>query len=1495
MITSTFLSRLLTCVALVVLICAANASADMVSVRFLSQGQLVSLERPVPIGMAPAEAAVRALVAGPTQAEMAMGISSRIPAAASVNSLVISGDSAEVDLSAQVCVGLNEAGLETIFDQFRTTLGDFSSILSVKLTSGGKLLSSYLSPVGPVASVARVQAQEPVVNAIGLAGKNICVGPSHGRFWNGSGWYWQRTLTCGWGEAALEDLLSIKLVKFLRQYLTQDGATFVAPRQLDDGYGNDPDTGLPWYEMCAESWLHHAGAPSSVWASSSGNTGNDMDADRSSDDIRARPLWADYNNTDIYIACHTNAGGGGLATGTETYYDTAMEHPAHVANSLSLATNVQNNVRDAIRSTFDEEPNWADRLVKNSAGGFGEIRIPDRPAILIELAFHDDCTRDALYLTQDDFFKSVAEWGLYKGVCAYFGNTPTWDKYSCEYVSDTIPETMTPGQVYNVSVTLLNRGVVWLSTRGFKLAATANNDSWFKSVSNVSPPAAIKPGDTCTLNFQLTGPIVGGTRTTEWRMVRSGFSTGFGPTITKSVDAGTVVDTDPPTVPQNLRMTSRTITSISVAWDASSDAGSEVEGYTLYRNGVAIGMFSGTTTTYNDTGRTMNTSYTYEVDAFDAFNNRSVKSDPLVVSTLNDIEPPTVPQNVHSTSIKSSTVSLAWDASSDAMTSVAGYTVYRNGASIGSVTGTTFTDTGRTQNTSYTYEVDAYDIVNNRSAKSDPLIVTTSPDAEPPTVPQNLRTTAVTYKNVAIAWDASTDNIALTGYTVYRNGTSIATTTATTYNDTTVAQSTTYTYEVDAYDEAANRSAKSNPVTVNTPIQATWGPYTLSQYRTIYSTAYQNASLTIGWYTTTAGTGAARSVLKATDAQMATMPAQPSISGATFMVTFTRASIYSTTANAPLNIFRVGQTWTAAGVLWNAPWAAGGNYASVGTASQACAYPAEGYVYTFTPTGTNGWFPYGVMMKSDTEASISYRKKFVTTSPTLAVTYVPPTPTIRSWAYLGHYAQGVAGDHVLRLNTTDQVSGTYGGIAVTEANIAPGVADGATGPSYGNLYGTYQWKTGTATNDVVNLLSAPFYNVGAKDNGTTYAAVYVYNSGATNANVYLGIGSDDDVKVYLNGTNVGSYAGATGRGAVADQDFYGPKTLNAGWNRLVVKVENGTGGYALYARFANADRTALAGITTYTADATAPTNPTGCTEAGGAVNDTLQHTVSAPSFTWTGAADPQGAGEGVSGVRGYRVYFGADPAGVPTTYQTGATKAPGAQADGTYYLRVITVDYALNESPATTLFTFRKDSFVAGAKKQADTAPVIMEPEIVTTVVGDGFYMEESDRSSGIKVVWSGSPVSVGDIVSVNGTMATNTNFERQIVASSVTTGGTGSVEPLLMTNKAVGGTDWLYNSGTGAGQRGVLDGVGLNNIGLLVRTSGTVAAVGLDYIIINDGSAAREGSVVNGIRIDCAGLTKPIVGQNVIVSGISTISNVRGNLYRCILVTTQDQISTSP
>lgn len=601
-----------------------TASAGTVAVRFFSNDVLILVDRQIQAGMAPAESAVRALVAGPNIEELSMEITSRIPVGVSISKLSMSDTSAEIDFSAEILAGLDEAGLQAIFDQFRTTLGDFPSIAAIKLTCAGKPLSSYLAPTPEVGEPA---AAKPIsINGVGLSGRNITIGPSHGRYWNGSGWYWQRSDPCGFGEAVLEDTNSIRLCQFLYQYLAQDGATVHCPRELNEANCcHDGGTGLAWWKMCAQSWLRANGLPCSVWASYSGNCGADSAVGRSSDDIRARPLFADYRGSDIYIAHHTNAGGGGTANGTETFRDTAMEHSAHVGNSLNLANAVQSNVMTAIREMYDG--NWSNRGVKDAAGSFGEIRIPNRPAILIELAFHDNCSRDASYLT-DDFFRSVAEWGLYKGVCAYFGNTPTWDRYSDEYVSDTIPTTMQAGHTYNVSVTFRNRGISWFTSRGFRLGAAGDSDP-FTSFTRVDISGQVKPGSAYTFNFTMTAPSSGGTFTTDWRMVRDGYAW-FGPTVTKTVTIAPTDDTQAPTVPQNLRRTAAASSSITLAWDASTD-NYGVAGYRVYRNGAQVGTAAGTS--YTDSGLAANTGYSYEVDAYDGTPNYSARSTSFATGT----------------------------------------------------------------------------------------------------------------------------------------------------------------------------------------------------------------------------------------------------------------------------------------------------------------------------------------------------------------------------------------------------------------------------------------------------------------------------------------------------------------------------------------------------------------------------------------------------------------------------------------------------------------------------------------------------------------------------------------------------------------------------------------------------------------------------------------------------------------------------------------------
>jgi chitinase len=83
-------------------------------------------------------------------------------------------------------------------------------------------------------------------------------------------------------------------------------------------------------------------------------------------------------------------------------------------------------------------------------------------------------------------------------------------------------------------------------------------------------------------------------------------------------------------------------------------------------------------------------------------------------------------------------------------------------------------------------------------------------DTTPPSAPSNLRVTGTTSSSISLAWNASTDNVGVTGYDVYRGGTRVTTTSGTSYTDGGLAASTTYAYTVYARDAAGNVSTASN-------------------------------------------------------------------------------------------------------------------------------------------------------------------------------------------------------------------------------------------------------------------------------------------------------------------------------------------------------------------------------------------------------------------------------------------------------------------------------------------------------------------------------------------------------------------------------------------------------------------------------------------------------------------------------------------------------------
>ncbi|MEO6513404.1 MAG: galactose oxidase-like domain-containing protein [Candidatus Saccharimonadales bacterium] len=121
-----------------------------------------------------------------------------------------------------------------------------------------------------------------------------------------------------------------------------------------------------------------------------------------------------------------------------------------------------------------------------------------------------------------------------------------------------------------------------------------------------------------------------------------------------------------------------------------------------------------------------------------------------------------------------------------------------------------------------------------------------APDTTPPSAPANLNANAVSPNQVNLSWTASTDNVGVTGYRLIRDGVQVGvTTTATTFNDTTVSASTQYAYTVRAYDPSNNVSADSNLVTVNTPAADTTPPAITA----INASAITQTNATINWNT----------------------------------------------------------------------------------------------------------------------------------------------------------------------------------------------------------------------------------------------------------------------------------------------------------------------------------------------------------------------------------------------------------------------------------------------------------------------------------------------------------------------------------------------------------------------------------------------------------------------------------------------------------------------
>ena len=181
-----------------------------------------------------------------------------------------------------------------------------------------------------------------------------------------------------------------------------------------------------------------------------------------------------------------------------------------------------------------------------------------------------------------------------------------------------------------------------------------------------------------------------------------------------------------------------------------------------------------------------------------------------------DTQAPTVPTGLAVTAVSGTQVNLAWNASTDNV-GVTGYYVYLNDQPLATTTARSFSHTGLTAGNTYNYRVSAYDAVPNHSAWTAAVSATTVlADTQAPSVPTGLAASAVSGTQINLSWNASTDNVGVTGYYVYLNDAPLAVTSQTSFSHTGLATGATYNYRVSAFDAVPNHSAWTSAVQART-------------------------------------------------------------------------------------------------------------------------------------------------------------------------------------------------------------------------------------------------------------------------------------------------------------------------------------------------------------------------------------------------------------------------------------------------------------------------------------------------------------------------------------------------------------------------------------------------------------------------------------------------------------------------------------------------------
>jgi len=284
------------------------------------------------------------------------------------------------------------------------------------------------------------------------------------------------------------------------------------------------------------------------------------------------------------------------------------------------------------------------------------------------------------------------------------------------------------------------------------------------------------------------------------------------PQLSIALAATAPVNQTPPTI-SGAPEDGQTLTARPGQWSGTLPIAYAYQWQRCAADGTSCGDLAGETASrYAVTAADVGATLRVVVTASNSVGSSSAASAPTAVvsgqSPSPDTTPPSAPVGLDATADQTS-LTLSWAAASDNV-GVSGYRLYLDENEVATTAETSNSFSGLSCGTSYTLGVAAADAAGNTSSISTLTAATSAcADTTAPSAPLDLSLSAADQTSLTLSWAAASDNVGVTGYRVYRETSSVTTTTGTSFTFTGLACGLTYTLGVEAYDAAGNASSRA--------------------------------------------------------------------------------------------------------------------------------------------------------------------------------------------------------------------------------------------------------------------------------------------------------------------------------------------------------------------------------------------------------------------------------------------------------------------------------------------------------------------------------------------------------------------------------------------------------------------------------------------------------------------------------------------------------------